>query len=249
MLNLSRRTFGAASVSGASQFDRMESIYQGYFAAANRRKVVCIGRNYKSPNPEANTDLPTEPMWFDKPFSSVILDGSTLQLEKGKHADVAHEVEVGVVIAKNGRNIKPENALKHIAGYFVGIDFCNRGILGEHRAIGADWTMAKGSDDFAAVSEYIHKSAVNDHSNIELEVKVNGASKVKSNTGHMIFDIPTMIADISKYQELRQGDILFTGTPGAAGPLNHGDELACAIRNGDDTATDLVTLNISINQQ
>ena len=63
--------------------------------------------------------------------------------------------------------------------------------------------MAKGSNEFAAVSEFIHKSAIPDCQNVELELKINGTTRQKSNTSFMIFDIATMIADISKYQELR----------------------------------------------
>ena len=65
-------------------------------------------------------------MWFDKPVSSVLLSGSTLRLQEGIHEDIHYEIEMGLVIGMNGRNIKAENALRHIAGYFVGIDFTNR---------------------------------------------------------------------------------------------------------------------------
>jgi len=67
-------------------------------------------------------------MWFDKPMTSLLKPGSPLKLVPGLHDDIHHEIELGVVIGMNGRNIKPENALKHIAGFFIGLDFTNRSL-------------------------------------------------------------------------------------------------------------------------
>ena len=67
-------------------------------------------------------------MWFDKPLSSLLMDGQTLRLVGGVHEDIHHEVEMGVVVGMNGRDIRKEDAMKHIAWYFVGIDFTNRGL-------------------------------------------------------------------------------------------------------------------------
>ena len=102
----------------------MEAIYQGYYSEAKQKKILCIGRNYLKHIAELNNDLPTEPMWFDKPMSSLLLPGSTLTLKGDTH----YEVELGVVIGMRGRNIKPENVQKHISGYFVGLDFTNRSL-------------------------------------------------------------------------------------------------------------------------
>ena len=143
-----------------------------------------------------------------------MLSGQTLQL-KGK--EVHFEVELGIVIGMNGRHIKPENAMSHIAGYFVGVDFTNRALQTVCKDTGADWILAKGADQFGAISDYIHKSAVPDVGNVEVELTINGETRQKSNTSKLIFDVPTMIADISKYQELREGDIIYTGTPEGVG--------------------------------
>ena len=64
----------------------------------------------------------------------------------------------------------------------------------------------------------------------------------------MIFDVPTMIADISKFQELREGDLIMTGTPEGVGAVKPGDNLVCTIRNGADTSSDLITFNIRVEQ-
>ena len=148
---------------------------------------------------ELANDLPTEPMWFDKPMTSLITPGKPFTLVRAIHDVVHHELEMGVVIGMRGKDIRPENALKHIAGYFVGLDFTNRRLQQLNKNSGADWCMAKGSNEFAAVSEFIHKSAIEDVSNVEIELTVNGQTRQKVNTSMMIFDIPTMIADISRF--------------------------------------------------
>ena len=153
---------------------------------------------------------------------------------------------MGVVIGMRGKDIKPENALKHIAGYFVGLDFTNRDLQNLNKDEGADWCLAKGTDGYAPISDFIHHSAVTDCSNVEIELKINGETRQKSNTSKMIFDVPSMIADISKYQELREGDLIFTGTPEGVGVVKSGDHMVCAIRNGDDLDQDLVTLVVDI---
>ena len=183
-------------------------------------------------------------MWFDKPLSALLTPGQALKLEKS-HVDVHHEVELGVVIGMRGRNISPENAHRHIAGYFIGVDFCNRVLQRRNNGDGSDWCMAKGSNKFAAVSEYIHKSAIPDSANVDIELQINGETRQKENTSRMIFDVPTMIADISKYQELREGDLLFTGTPDGVGAVKAGDHVVCCLRNGADEAN-LATLSIRV---
>ena len=165
---LAKRQFSAAA-SQDQQFMRMSSIYQSYFSHENQRKIVCIGRNYHAHIAELNNSLPTEPMWFDKPLSALLTPGKSLKLEES-HVDVHHEVELGVVIGMRGRNIRPENVHRHIAGYFIGVDFCNRVLQRRNNGDGSDWCMAKGSNQFAAVSEYIHKSAIPDSSNVDIEL-------------------------------------------------------------------------------
>ena len=173
-------------------------------------------------------------MWFDKPMSALITPGSPLRLEPGQD-QVHHECELGIVIGMRGKNIRREDALKHISGYFIGIDFTNRATMLMNKSSGADWCMAKGSNNFAAASEFIHKSAVLDVKNVEIELQCNGETRQSANSSMMIFDVPTMIADISRYQELREGDLLFTGTPAGVTIVKPGDSLVCALRNGGES--------------
>ena len=138
--------------------------------------MICIGRNYHAHIVEMNNAVPTEPLWFDKPMSSLLAPGSPFRIEPGQD-DIHHEIELGVVIGMRGKNIRPEDVLKHISGYFLGIDFTNRTVQQLNKKAGADWCMAKGSNNFAAVSEFIHKSAIPDLNNVEIDLKNNGETK------------------------------------------------------------------------
>ena len=241
--NITRRAY-AATMTSEQQFMRMEAVFQGYFSHENQRKIACIGRNYKAHAEELGNALPKEPLWFDKPMSSLLAPGAPFRMVPGLYDDIHHELEMGVVIGMRGKDIKPENAMHHIAGYFVGLDMTNRKLQTQNKAHCADWTLAKGADGMAAVSEFVHKSAVPDLANVEIELRINDQVRQKGNTSLMIFDIPTQIADLSKYMELREGDIIFTGTPEGVGQVFAGDRMWCAIRNagGDD----LVTLSVDV---
>ena len=89
--------------------------------------MLCVGYNYKSHNAEMSwKDLPEEPIWFDKPMSALLIPGQPLKLDPSIHTEIHHEIELGLVIGMRGKHIKQENVMKHISGYFLGIDFSNR---------------------------------------------------------------------------------------------------------------------------
>ena len=240
---ISKRGFRAVIAGEKSQFNRMEAIYQGYFSAANQRKIICVGFNYH-PEKAGGVEIPTEPVWFDKPLTSLLLDGETLILQPG-YKQINHEVEVGIVIGMQGRNIKPENALLHVAGYFIGLDFTNKIMQLDNLNKGADWCLAKGSNGFAGVSNFVHKSAVPDYKDICFKLEINGEIRTQGSTDRQVFDVPAIIADISKYQELREGDLIFTGTPNSAA-VKDGDHLVCTMKNCADLTKDIVTLDIKV---
>jgi 2-keto-4-pentenoate hydratase/2-oxohepta-3-ene-1,7-dioic acid hydratase in catechol pathway len=111
-------------------------------------------------------------IWFDKPLSSVIFDGEPLRLPA--HFDsIAHEVELGLVVGMSGKDIKPQNALKHIQACFLAIDFTNRGLGAQFKKDGAPWCLYKGSDGFTAVSDFVQLEELRDLGKIQLQLSVN----------------------------------------------------------------------------
>ena len=89
-----------------------------------------------------------------------------------------------------GRNIKASDWHKYVVGYFVGVDFVNRALLAKARADGSPWCLAKGGDGFAAVSDFIDKSKVNDCHDINLKLTINGQTKQNASTNGMLIQVP-----------------------------------------------------------
>ena len=157
----------------------LQKIYQGYYSAGCNRKILCVGRNYHAHIKELNNATPGQPIWFDKPMSSLLLPGENLRwLDHYKDTDIHHEIEMGVVIGKGGKDIPEAESLDHIEHYFLGIDFTNRTLQGVQKADGADWgCLSKGADTFGSISDFVDKSKVKSWDDLEIELAVNGQTK------------------------------------------------------------------------
>lgn len=99
----------------------------------------------------------------------------------------------------------------------------------------ADWNLAKGFDQSAAVSEPVSKEAVPDWQNVDLHLSVNGQTKQQANTKMMLVGVPQMLAHISQFLVLNEGDLIFTGTPAGVGPIVKGDKLEATMTNGNES--------------
>ena len=92
---------------------KLEKIYQGYYQADQTRKILCVGRNYHAHIKELNNKPPAEPIWFDKPMSSLLFPGESFKWLP-QYKDIHHEIELGVVIGKGGKDISEEECMEHI---------------------------------------------------------------------------------------------------------------------------------------
>ncbi len=154
-------------------------------------------------------------------------------------------VELGVVIAGSGRDIPRADVSKYIKGYFVGLDMTAREIQSVAKANGHPWSVAKGMDTFAPVSELIPADKVTTQGNVELWLKVNGVEKQRGNTKDMIFDIPALISYISTVFKLEDGDCIFTGTPAGVGAVKSGDVITAGVINKDNDE-ELATIKFNV---
>lgn len=134
------------------------------------RKIIGIGRNYAQHAVEMGMALPTEPMMFLKPPSSFITAPSPIEIPKG--CVVHHEIELGVVIGRTGRDIKASEADSFISGYLLALDMTARNKQSEAAKAGHPWTIAKGYDSFCPISEFIPKNKVKDSSKLDIVLKV-----------------------------------------------------------------------------
>ncbi len=118
-----------------------ERLYKDIFTQVHN-KVVCIGRNYSDHAKEMGAAVPKQPILFDKAISRVVKSGDVLYLKTDDH-EIHHEVELGVLIGKTGKNIVADRWKEHIRGYFLGIDFTDRELQAAAKKNGSPWTLSK----------------------------------------------------------------------------------------------------------
>ncbi|KAI9146285.1 hypothetical protein BKA69DRAFT_1043935 [Paraphysoderma sedebokerense] len=192
------------------------------------RKIVAIGRNFSDHAKELGNAVPTTPFFFLKPTTSfVTMPG---KVEVPKCCEVHHEIELGVVIGKGGRDISKSSAMNHVAGYAIGIDMTARNLQEEAKKKGLPWSTAKGFDTFTPVGSFLERSAIKDPQDVDLWLKVNGELKQKGNTRDMIFPVADLISHVSGIMRLEPGDFILTGTPKGVGPVRQGDTISAGLR-------------------
>jgi acylpyruvate hydrolase len=155
--------------------------------------------------------------FFLKPTTSYVRPNNFIEIPL--NSDVHHEVELGVVIGKKGRDISSKEAMDFVAGYALCLDLTCRNLQTQAKNQGLPWTISKGFDTFCPVGDFIDKQKISDPHNIELWLKVDGQLKQKGNTNQMIFKIPQLIEYISSIMTLEVGDLILTGTPEGVGPI------------------------------
>jgi len=183
------------------------------------RNIFCIGKNYADHAQEIKniptvSDIPDSPIYFSKLSSSVTGPDSVIMSHINATKQVDYEVELAVIIGKKGENISKRKAEEYIFGYTVANDITARDLQRKH----SQWYKGKSLDTFCPLGPGIlHKSALSMPFSLKLDCRVNGVTMQSSYTDKMIFDIPTIINDLSQGMTLYPGDIILTGTPAGVG--------------------------------
>ncbi|MEJ2623768.1 MAG: fumarylacetoacetate hydrolase family protein [Pseudolabrys sp.] len=184
-----------------------------------RKNIFGIGLNYVEHVAESartldtSKDLPTKPVIFSKPPTSVIGPGEAIEHNRRITEQLDWEVELAVVMGRTARRVSEADAMSFVFGYSVMIDISAR----DNRRAG-QWIYSKGQDTYAPFGPCIVTAdEVGDPHALDLWLTVNGETKQKSNTRYMLFKIPTLIADISAAITLEPGDIIASGTPDGVG--------------------------------
>lgn len=190
--------------------------------------IFCIGRNYVAHARELGNDVPKEPVVFIKPLSSLVMDEQNIEIPEFA-GEVHHEVEILVVIGKKAKHVHESEALSIIDGFGVGLDMTARTIQKEASAQGKPWTVAKGFDTSAAVSDFVEARFIKNPDELVCDLTINGQVKQSGQAKNMLFSIPKIIAFLSSRFTLYPGDIIFTGTPEGVGPVRVGDNLVATL--------------------
>lgn len=188
-------------------------------------KIICIGRNYAEHAREMGHDPDREPpFFFFKPLSALSLPGSDFVYPPYSQ-QVEHEIELVIAIGKAGARIAAEQAGDHLAGFALGLDMTCRDIQKQAKQLGRPWELAKGFDGSAPCSPLVRGTLVDLEGWGDLVLTRNGQEVQRGNWRDMVWSIPELIAQVSHYIALAEGDLIFTGTPAGVGPVQPGDEL------------------------
>tara|TARA_B100001029_G_C15032147_1_gene437692 strand:+ start:611 stop:1453 length:843 start_codon:yes stop_codon:yes gene_type:complete len=181
---------------------------------SNPGKFVAIGLNYSDHAAETGAKVPPEPIVFMKATSSINGPNDDIEISKdSKKLD--WEVELGVIIGKNTKNISKDQSQTHILGYCLVNDISEREWQIEKMG---QWVKGKSHDTFGPIGPYIvTKDEIEDINNLNLSLDLNGKRMQTGNTSTMIFNVDHIVSYLSKYMSLQPGDIITTGTPPGVG--------------------------------
>lgn len=186
-----------------------------------RKNVFCVGRNYAEHAAESlraigqEVKLPQFPNIFTKAVTAVTGPYSDISFDPSVSEKMDWEVELAVIVRAAGRQIARADAMRHVWGYTVLNDVSARDI--QNRP-GVQWFLGKSLDGSCPMGPWIVTAdELPDPTNLRLRLLVNGVVKQEDTTANMLFDIPTLLAEISRGMTLEPGDILATGTPAGVG--------------------------------
>lgn len=203
--------------------------------SVNPSKIIALGLNYRDHIAEspsvgvggAPPDLPGEPLLFPKTPNVLIGPGETIVIPRFlrdygfREPRVDYEAELALIIAGRCKDVPVEEAYDHILGFTCMNDVSQRNL---QKGDLSGWFRGKSLDTFGPIGPRIVPTGdIGDPQNLDIHCRLNGKTVQASNTRHMIFSIPEIVAFVSKNLTLMPGDILLTGTPSGVGPLSHGD--------------------------
>lgn len=186
-------------------------------------KIVCVGRNYRDHAAELGNELPSEPLLFLKPSSSVIGPGEPIRYPRGLTEEVHHEAELAVVIGSLLHQVTPDEAKLGIYGFTAANDVTARDLQRSED----QWTRAKGFDSFCPLGPAISTDV--DPHDLRVRCLVDGEIRQDGTTADLVFDVPTIVSYISQVMTLLPSDVILTGTPAGVGPLTPGQRVRVEI--------------------
>jgi acylpyruvate hydrolase len=176
-------------------------------------KIVCVGLNYLAHVGETGRDVPEYPVLFTKFAETLCGPYDPLALPP-ESEQVDYEAELAVVIGRAGRRIDPEDGLSHVAGYTIANDVTMR----DYQYKTHQWLQGKAWEASTPLGPWlVTPDEVGDPSELDLRLSVNDRTLQSANTAQMMFDVPALVAHVSRFVTLRPGDVLLTGTPGGVG--------------------------------
>ena len=187
-------------------------------------KIVCIGRNYAAHAAELGNDIPAEPVIFMKPSTAVVTGGKPF-FHPDFSEDIHYECELVLRVCRNGKAIEERFAHRYYDRIGLGIDFTARDIQQACKERGLPWEKAKAFDNSAVLGDMIALEELASPGDIAFELDVDGETVQRGRSSLMLFGFDRIIAEVSRYFRIQDGDLIFTGTPAGVGRVRPGQLL------------------------
>ena len=180
----------------------------------NVGKFICVGLNYSDHAAESGLDVPPEPVLFFKATSAIVGPNDAIEIPKDSKA-TDWEVELAIVIGKDGKYIEESDALQHIAGYCVVNDVSERDFQIKRSG---QWVKGKSADTFGPIGPWmVSRDEIADPQALGMHLEVNGEKRQQGSPSTMVYQVPFLVSYISQFMSLQAGDVISTGTPPGVG--------------------------------
>jgi fumarylpyruvate hydrolase len=198
------------------------------------RRIFCIGRNYAAHAREMGKDPDREPPFFFTKWAETVVPTGGVVPYPTETRNFHYEAELVVAIGRGGRSIATGDALAHVHGYATGLDMTRRDLQFEARDKGRPWDTGKNVERSSPLGLIHPVSEVGHLPTGKIMLTLNGELKQNADLGDMIWDVPEIIAYVSRFYRLEPGDLIYSGTPAGVGPVQIGDSVAVSIEGLSD---------------
>lgn len=214
---------------------------QGTEALFPVNRIYCVGQNYSDHVKEMGGDPKSSPpVFFSKPANAVVIHNKPV-VYPTMTRELHHEVELVVALQNGGEELNPQTALKAIFGYAVGVDFTRRDLQAQAKKNGKPWDVAKGFDQSAPLSAIKPVQGGKQVQSGAIWLEINGERRQQADLADMIWSVPEILVELSRFFELRPGDLIYTGTPAGVSAVQAGDHLKAGIEDVAELEFDLVS--------
>lgn len=211
--------------------ERLIPVDEAVFAVpvANAQKLIGAALNYADHAAEGNLEVPTTPVFFFLPPSSLLPHKEAVILPSGSDR-VDFEVELGMVIGREARNVPAHRWREYVAGFTIVNDITDRAMQLAAMDKGEPWDLSKALDTFSPCGPYLVPTAsVPDPNDLALSLRIGDRVLQSARTSQMVFDVGRLLEMLSSFMTLTPGDIIATGTPSGIGPVVDGEVMEAAI--------------------